>query len=386
MQESKEEMQFLYDLQRKHEQVPILDSQQAEPDAAYLDIRPCLLKIIVAVADYHNVCQDAVYLAASLLDAYRAKSLLTQSTDEKVVSLTKIHTFALAGLVSAASYIDGGGAVFYKLCAFKCTMTQFVCRATNIPLSHYTSSWMQQSKTVVGDKYPMTADELKQAQPLMANVLDWRFNRATADRFLSVFITRNFLHASLSTTESRQAYMQEYVPWTRYFCESAVMNNISCHYAQSSIAAASIFAARSLLYDESLLPDDLDDVYGIKDQHEFQKCIDEMLHYHNKRSCLLLSPVSHSASDVVEEDDFAAPELHCIEDINSTPVSPTADSIGNVICSTPQTMPPVTSTYNTPRRQATPHVSSFVWDSPPLWISPSIPHAEPAFLRLLSPA
>jgi hypothetical protein len=401
--ESKEEMLYLYSLQQSNKHILSTDMQLPALDAAYLCIWPKLLKVIVAVAGHHKVCDDAVYLAASLLDAYRAKSLPRQSVDEHPVSVANMHIFALAGFVFAASYMEGR-AVVYKFCVADSTMKQLQCRAENVPLSHYTSSWMQQSETLMpGEDYILTADDLKQAQILMANVLDWRFNRATADRFLNVFITQHFMNAQLCSTTSTtsttcmQASMQEYIPWTRYFCESAVMSNLSCHYEQSAVAAAAIFAARSLLYEDSALPIDLQDVYGITDPLQLRKCVDEMLDSHKRRWNSHMSVASHSEGDVVAEADFEAVELRCTEEMFpagfSATLSPAALSLADVIVSTPQTAvkPASLLRHKCKKRQDTredssfvcdspPHYGNFVWDSPPLWISPSPSHAQRAFL------
>jgi len=396
--ESRDEMLFLYALQSKHDHVQAHDTdgntevqyQQAFLDAAYLGVRPNLLKIIVAVVDYHNISQDTVYLAAALLDAYRAKSIMTQSTHEQAVSVIKIHTFALAVLVTAASYINSG-AVCFKFCAFDASTRSFVCNADKIPLSQYTSTWIQQSQALFpGENHTtcMTSDDLKQAQMLVASVLDWRFNRATANRFLNVFITQSFLMTSFSSSTVK-VWLQELVPWTRYFCESAVMSNISCHYTQSCIATASIFAARNLLYDDCWLPHNLDDIYGIKDQEELLKCIDELLDNYQKRTTYTQSIPSQS--DVVEEGDFDDTELHCSEDINSALCSPDTELGSNIIGAVgaapamhKHVAPLPNDDINTPPGPATPQARSFIWDSPPLWISPTTPHAERAFLRLPS--
>jgi hypothetical protein len=232
---------------------------------------------------------------------------------------------------------------------------------------------------------------------LMANVLDWRLNRATADRFLNVFITQHFINAQLSSTTCMQVSMQEYVQWTRYFCESAVMSNLSCHYEKSAIAAAAIFAARSLLYYDSVMPSDLQDVYGITDPQQLQKCVDEMLDCHKSRWNSQISVASHSEGDVVAEVDFTVVELHCTEEMFpaefSATLSPTDLSLADVIVSTPQTAVKPASRLRhkgkTTHRQDTredssfvcdspPHHGNFVWDSPPLWISPSPTHAQRA--------
>ncbi len=319
---------------------------------------------------WRNPASPREIATASLLDAYTAKSMTMQSGDENAVFVGKLHTFALAGFVTAASYI-AGGAVYFKYSALEGAMKAYPCNADRVPLSHYANSWMQQSLALMpsqeGAERMLTSSDVKLAQMVMATALDWRFNRATANRFLEVFLARNFVDsmtAQVATGISRdelQASIAYFLPWARYFCQSAVMSNISCHYTQSSIAAASMLAAKNFLYDGSVEPADLDHIYGISDEQELLACLHEILDLHKNRAAAGLLQdvyVSSNGDRIAQDTEDGIVELYCTEDMLCADLFPAVLTPASVMHSTPQT-----AVRNSPSN------NNFVWDTPPIYIS-----------------
>ena len=72
--ETLHELQYLFALQRSNIQSLGVDPLSATVNQKYVAIRPILLKAIVAVATHHQMSDDVVYLAASILDAFVAKN------------------------------------------------------------------------------------------------------------------------------------------------------------------------------------------------------------------------------------------------------------------------------------------------------------------------
>jgi hypothetical protein len=368
-EQSKCEMDYLYDLERHHN----LIQPFAQLNSEYLRMRPDLLKIIVGVASHHKICDDAVYLAASLLDAYSSRSIVAQGDPDNALSVAKLPTFALAAFVTAGSY-TGGAAVYYKYSAMHCRIQEFPCRTENIPLSHYVNSWNQQSMCVMSaqeaNEVALSSRDLKKAQIDLAAAIDWRLNRATANRFLDVFVMRTFdarnkhLQAGYSCDELMAA-IKFFIPWARYFCETAVMSNISCYHTQSSIAAASILAAHNHLQPGEHHHANLLDLYGVIDQQEILACVDTILELHQHRDA---AKVLHDSADAhcetVEQDGHQ--DLYCTEDMLDVIMHPavlTPSSLSFVVESTPATAKRIVL--------ASDENDNFMWDTPPIWHSPS---------------
>jgi len=200
MSQGKEELTYLFSLESAHEQLPDFVTQQPG-DCAYLCMRQELLKIMVAVMAKHKIHNSVVYLAASLLDTVNATSLETAAFS--------LHELAVTCFVLAAKYIDGP-AVFYQYNALQGIMVDTKCQASKLPLKHIISSWVDASDEAL----EISKTLVQQTQFVVATMLDWRFNRATADRFLQAHITQCFSDNSFSANDTN---MQEFLDWTIFF-------------------------------------------------------------------------------------------------------------------------------------------------------------------------
>ena len=368
-EQSKCEMDYLYELERHHN----LIQPFAQLNSEYLRMRPDLLKIIVGVASHHKICDDAVYLAASLLDAYSSRSIVAQGDPDNALSVAKLPTFALAAFVTAGSY-TGGAAVYYKYSAMHCRIQEFPCRTENIPLSHYVNSWNQQSMCVMSaqdaNEVALSSRDLKKAQIDLAAAIDWRLNRATANRFLDVFVMRTFdarnkhLQAGYSCDELMAA-IKFFIPWARYFCETAVMSNISCYHTQSSIAAASILAAHHHLQHCKHDNANLLDLYGVVNQQEILACVDTILKLHQDRAAAkVLLDFGDAYGGTKEQDRHQG--LYCTEDMLDVTMNPavlTPSSLSYAVESTPPTAKRIVLDVD--------EHDNFMWDTTPIWRSPS---------------
>jgi hypothetical protein len=221
MSQGKEELTYLFALESAHEQLPDFVTQQPD-DYAYLCMRPELLKTIVSVMVKHKIHNIVVYLAASLLDTVNATGLGTAAIS--------LHVLAVTCFVLAAKYIDGP-AVFYQYNALQGVMADIKCQASKIPLKHIISSWLDASDEAL----EISKTLVQHTQFVVAKMLDWRFNRATADRFLQAHVTQCFSDNSFSSHDTN---MQEFLDWTIFFCEMTVMSNL-CYTVKPYIISVS---------------------------------------------------------------------------------------------------------------------------------------------------
>jgi hypothetical protein len=285
-------VQYLYDLQHttllRMNVVPGNISLRDVLDPQFLLIRPHLLKIMANVAKEHEMSTDSVYLAASVLDAYRANSMRGQSDEVKAESAKKLHVFAVGAFVLAASYI-GDVAVYYtRSQSTKGEMQQIAWKGNYVPLSHYLESWRKHSGAEFAGKICYEKDcfgsnAVKEAQILVAAVIEWRMNRATANRFVEAFISQTELDTQLINDLSSEAKQADVIEWAKYFCETGVMNNMSCYYGDSLMAAAGILAARTVLSIKPVWPAQFKEKCCIDDVHDLQKCVGEFLRNHTNK-------------------------------------------------------------------------------------------------------
>lgn len=323
--ESLDELQYLFALQRSNIQSLGVDPLSAAGDLKYLASRPILLKAIVAVATYHEMSDDVVYLAASVLDAFVAKRNSIPMASANLLH-QPIQVFAIASLSTAANFIDGSGA-YYQHNSFLNIKTRRTCTLQHIKLSHYVESWQNAcrqlqhnsaasldslAKQFLCQAFDIQPLDVQQAQMQLAATIDWRFNRATANRFLEVYTTR---HLILGHEQGRDVrWVEESMPWTRYFCESSIMNDIGIKYNGSRIASASFICSRKFLYGECDLQNNMDSaclqnlycITSITDERELEDCVNAILELHNVRCNNPRSPVPNLTVELPEDVD----ELH----------------------------------------------------------------------------
>jgi len=344
-----EDLTFLLALETKHDhQVAIFD--KICKDQEYLGTRPALLKAIVALKTKHSMHNSIVYLTASLLDAIVAQNIARKVHDYN------LHVFAVACLCLAAKFIDGP-AVYFQFNACQAVMAEVKCRASKIPLSQIISSWVDACDATV----ELSKFLVLQCEVLVSNQLDWRFNRATADRFLQAHLTQCSSDESFSTD---LATTQVFLDWAIFFCEMTVMSNLCCQVKPSVISMASILAARNFLFNDSGA--DLLQLYWEQDEKAVLACKTEILDMFEKRNVKTLTAELHGIKDT----DKILCSLECIETMSasasfpSTPVQMSAQ-----LCTDATSTPP-------PKNRQ-PSVN-FVWDSPPFSSAASDPtlHSE----------
>lgn len=347
MSQGKEELTYLFSLESAHEQLPHFVTQQPG-DCAYLCMRPELLKIMVAVMAKHKIHNSVVYLAASLLDTVNATSLETAAFS--------LHELAVTCFVLAAKYIDGP-AVFYQYNALQGIMVDTKCQASKLPLKHIISSWVDASDEAL----EISKTLVQQTQFVVATMLDWRFNRATADRFLQAHITQCFSDNSFSANDTN---MQEFLDWTIFFCEMTVMSNLCYTVKPYIISVASIFAARRFLFDDKSLPVDFEEIYLVQDQQSILSCVTEILNIFQKRCASNATEQLPSKAAV----DMVSFSLYCTENLNDLHINAHEEfAVGSKVA----TPLPAIARVSTPPPSARLLSANFVWDSPPLWISPT---------------
>jgi hypothetical protein len=343
-----EDLTYLLALETKHNhQFAIFDSLCK--DYEYLRIRPQLLQIIVDVNTKHAMHNSIVYLTASLLDAVIAQNSVREAYKYNV------HVFAVACFVLAAKFVDSS-AVYFKFNAFDAAMTEIKCRASRVPLSQIISSWVDASNAAV----EISKFLVLQCQVLVTNQLDWRFNRATADRFLQAHLTQCSFNESFSADLGTA---QVFLDWAIFFCEMTVMSNLCCQVKPSIISMASIMAARKFLFDDSefLFDDsdaDLNQIGCVLDKEAVLSCTTDILDLFEKRNTSNVTHKLHCIKDVVKE----TLSLECTENLNdlftanaSFPTTPVQQSATLSTEPTPTPCP----------LSRLPSIN-FVWDSPPV--------------------
>ena len=307
-----EDILYLYTLERSNLHILNVGEQHMSLrgilDVEFLKMRPELLKIMAHVAHSHDLKAHVVHLGASLLDVYSLQGKFSQTiqgqttqgqttevprmqkqTQKKVQNLhsVQLHVDALAVFVLAARYL-GGAAVYASEKNKRCLQGMDF-----FPLSAFTESWIKHAAYLfpvaeVSGLFFQRA-ELKEALSTVAVVLDWRMNRATADRFLPMFMSKNMLDTQAGDLDAQE--LGNVTEWATFFCESGVMNNMSCYYGESILAAASIFTARRVLDIKPDWPEHLYELYGIKHVQDLHTCVAELLHTYNsnpKRQCPLV--------------------------------------------------------------------------------------------------
>jgi hypothetical protein len=325
--ESLHELQYLFALQRSNIQSLGVDPLFATSDQKYLASRPTLLKAIVAVATHHEMSDDVVYLTASVLDAIIAKNKLLPVASANFLH-QQMQVFAIASLATAAKFIDGPG-VYYKNNSFSNTKTRQTCTLQQIKLSHYIESWQNAwkqlqhnsaaklnlerlEKQILSQAFEIKPLDVQSAQIQLAAMIDWRFNRATANRFLDAFVARLLILGHEQGHDVR--WVEESMPWTEYFCQSSIMHDIGIKYNGSCIASASIICSRKFLYGHCDFLQDMDCfcleklycITSITEMTELEDCVNEILELHNVRYNSQRSPVPDLTMELQEEVD----ELH----------------------------------------------------------------------------
>lgn len=344
-----EDLTFLHALETKHDHQAIFEN--VSKDHEYLRMRPALLKVLVAVKTKHAVHNSIVYLAASLLDAMVANNIARNASEYN------LHVFAVACFILAAKFVDGS-AVYFYFNAFKNVMDEVKCQASKIPISHVISSWVDSSDATV----EISKFLVLQCQVLVSNQLDWRFNRATADRFLQVQLTQCSLDCSFSENLSAA---QEFLDWAVFFCEMTIMSNVCCRFKPSTISMASILAARKFLFDES--DGDLVQFSFEQDKTAVLLCTTDILDLFQERNA---RNVTHQ-QNCIKHDDKELVSLYCTEKLSAsdftanasfptTPVQQAAELSAKLSTEPTLTPPPL------PRLPS----FNFVWDSPPVCTPP----------------
>ena len=333
-----EDLTFLLALETKHNhQVAIFDNLCK--DQEYFRIRPSVLKAIVALKTKHAMHNSIVYLTASLLDAIVAKNIARAAYDYN------LHVFAVACLCLAVKFIDGP-AVYFQFNACEAVMAEVKCRASKIPLSQIISSWVDASNAQV----EISKFLVLQCQVLVTNQLDWRFNRATADRFLQAHLSQCSFTESFSVDLSTT---QVFLDWAIFFCEMTVMSNLCCQVKPSIISMASIMAARKFLFDDSEFS--FDDS-GAKEA--VFACTTDILDLFEKRHASKVTHKLHGIKDAVEET-FS---LECTEDLSGSAFTASASFPTTPVQESAQLCTEAKSTPHAITRQPS---IKFVWDSPP---------------------
>ena len=339
--QGEEELTYLFALELAHDQLPNFDRKNSDDDE-YLCKRPELLKIIVSVMVKHKIHNSVVYLAASLLDTVQGKSLETAACS--------FHLLAVSCFVLAAKYIDGP-AVFYQYNALQDVMADIKCQASKIPLKHIISSWVEASDEAVD----ISKTQVQHTQFVVAKMIDWRFNRATADRFLQAHITQCFSDSSFSAHDTS---METFLAWTIFFCEMTVMSNLCYTVKPSIISVASIFAARRFLFDDKSIPLDFQEIYLVQDQQSFLCCVTDILDIYQKRSASGASNAEQlhikKAAHTESQNIFS---LYCTENLNDLRIGAGEEFV--VACVETTRSVPVTATAAATPQLATSHVLGF---------------------------
>ena len=275
-----DEVSYLYALQRSNLEKLGVDrehvSLRAFLDTAYLLIREDLALVMKYVVLDLQMAEDIMPLAMSLLDAYSVQGLTRN-----------MELSALSFLVLTSRY-EG--------------------QLPPVCLRVFIRSWFDGTKKVHAEKASTTAFalyEVKHHLMVMAAAVDWRLNRATADRFLRAFIGNG--HGTGERDEADRIYEAEadriyeaeaeaeeencgrlvtasewktVRGWASYFGHLGVLHNLTYLHGESVLAAACIFAGRWKLNIRPLSTARLQELYGIvheQDLASVMQCMQALL-------------------------------------------------------------------------------------------------------------
>jgi hypothetical protein len=130
------------------------------------------------------------------------------------------------------------------------------------------------------------------------------------------------------------------------------------------ISVASIFAGRRFLFDDKSLPLDFQEIYLVEDQQSFLSCVTEILDIFQKRCASNVTEQLHTRKAA----DMVPFSLYCTENLNDLHIDASEEFAVGSKAATPL---PATARVSTPPLSDRLLSASFVWDSPPLWISPT---------------
>ena len=254
----------LYKLERVHAEQLMALQKSTAADPEFERERQELLRAMVDMVKEHKVHSSVVYLAAAMLDLCHV--------------LRKGQEYNLQ--VQAL-------AVFVLSVKFNGTYTK------ELSLSAFCKSWKQR----LGIRHDAFAvRHVRAAEVELFELLEWRLNVATANRFLEAF---------LATHVKTDDLLNE---WAAFFVDLGVMHMRFTAYAPSVLALASILASRSMLDLEPVGAPELVTLYGATSvQDMLHPCVQELLEHYNTHVGNTQAPqykvlYTFTDSGIVEED------------------------------------------------------------------------------------